>query len=140
MCQEEYDGLSFADYPVRKGWQDPNTETINLSQSPQEDQSAFLQTWLYFGMLTEVLGFPLKTQDFVEDKQVTTKRLPEYTHRWREQLLSMPETRRRERYAIAQGCLMKARDNCLRLLDESKPECPLTPEIRLTIRILGERH
>lgn len=138
LCQEEYDGLAFSDYPVRKGWQDAHSRALDLSRRSRDDQSAFLQTWLFFGMLTEVFGVPVSTQDFVKDDQVTTERLSEYTLRWHERLLSMSGARRQECHITAQQCLRTVRDHCLTLLDETTSDCPLNPEIRLSVRILGE--
>lgn len=77
-------------------------------------------------------------EDFVQDDQVTTKRLLEYTLQWYERLLSMPEDCRQECHMRAQQCLWKVRDYCFTLLDETKPDSPLTPEVRLSILILGE--
>jgi hypothetical protein len=138
LCEENYDGLAFSDYPLRKGWQDANSSVIKFDQHSQEEQSAFLQTWLFFGMLVEVLGVPVVMEDFVQDNQVTTRRLSEYTLQWYERLLSMSEDRRQECHMRAQQCLIKVRGYCLILLDETTPDCPLTPEVRLSIRILGE--
>src|SRR5271170_1556226 len=138
FCQENYDGLAFSDYPLRKGWQDTNSSAINFAQRSQEEYSAFLQTWLFFGMLVEVLGVSVAMEDFVQDNQVTTRRLSKYTLQWYERLLHMSEDCRQECHRRAQQCLMKARDYCFTLLDETKPDCPLSPEVRLSIRILGE--
>lgn len=138
LCQENYDGLAFSDYPLRKGWQDTNSSAINFAQRSQEEQSAFLQTWLFFGMLVEVLGVSVAMEDFVQNNQVTTRRLSKYTLQWYERLLYMSEDCRQECHRRAQQCLIKARDYCFTLLDETKPDCALSPEVRLSIRILGE--
>src|SRR6266699_2791867 len=138
LCHEEYDGLPFAEYPERKGWQGLHERVIHLSQCSRDDESAFFQTWLFFGMLNQVLGVPVPTRDFVEGDEITTRRLSEYTRRWYESLFSMSEARRQECHMTAQHCLIKVRGYCLTLLDETKPDCPLTQEIRLSIRILGE--
>lgn len=115
--------MTDSDYPVRKGWQDTHS------------QSAFLQTWLFCGMLAEVLGVPVSTQNFAKDSQATTKRLSVRSH---EQLLSIFGARRQECHMTAQRCLTTVRDHCLTPLDETTQDCPLNPEIRLSIRILGK--
>ena len=138
LCRESYDGLSFSEYPVRKGWQSVESDTIEFDQRSPDESSAFLQTWLFFGMLMDVLDIPVALKDFIQDGYVTTKRLSQYTYQWYERLSSMSEEYRQDHHPRAQRCLMKVRDCCFTLLDESKPNCPLTSEICLSIRILGE--
>lgn len=42
-------------------------------------------------MLVEVLGVPVAMEGFVQDSEMTTRRLPDYTFQWYARLLSMPE-------------------------------------------------
>lgn len=120
LGQEEYDGLGFVDYPVRKGFQDANDKTINLSRRSLSDQSAFLQTWLSFGLLTEVLEISVDMQDFVKDGLVTTKQLPDYISQWYDRVVKMTDAARQESHLKAQQCLMRVRVHCLTLIDEAK--------------------
>ncbi|EON67696.1 hypothetical protein W97_06839 [Coniosporium apollinis CBS 100218] len=70
-----YDGGPFADYPARHGWQlsirDGKFSITRNGESPTRDATAaFLQTWLYFGLLSEALGCfwkPEMQQLFVEE-------------------------------------------------------------------------
>jgi hypothetical protein len=138
FCSEPYDGLGFADYPFRKGWTTTSRGRLRLEQRSRNDQAAFLQTWLFFGMLEEVIGFRVDVQDFVEGGYITTSRLQNYIRRWYDNLREMSEAERKASFQRMQGCLKEARSHCMIDLDEMKDDCPLTPEVRLSIRILGE--
>jgi hypothetical protein len=58
LCKEEYDREGFSGYPLRQGWD--KTKILAQgdfgSERPLKDIQSFLQTWLYFGLLSEVLG------------------------------------------------------------------------------------
>lgn len=142
LCEEEYDGLGFADFPTRKGWHDSSDlapTAIRLSGRSAQEQSSFFQTWLFFGMLAEVLCVPIASHDFVDDGFVTTKRLPKHTFEWYNRLLAMRDDCRRKSLATSERCLLAARVRCFGLLDETqRPDCLVTAEIRLSISILGE--
>ena len=77
-------------------------------------------------------------QDFVQDSHVKSTCLPEYTLEWYNRVLFMSHEERQECHLKAQRCLTKVRSHCLTLLNEQTDGCPLTPEVRLPIRILGE--
>lgn len=78
LCQERYDGGPFLGYPQRKGL--PNLEVdgtfpLNpilssasqklLAAMPPAELQSFLQNWLFFGLLSEVLGDLYRHEDFV---------------------------------------------------------------------------
>ena len=78
LCEEKYDGLSFLDYPRRLGW--PNLENTGeyrqtatlsianmqlLAATPPAKLEPFLQNWLFFGLLNEVLGELYRHDDFL---------------------------------------------------------------------------
>ena len=78
LCEEKYDGLSFLEYPRRLGW--PNLEntgrfrqtatlsianTKHLAATPPAKLEPFLQNWLFFGLLNEVLGELYRHEDFL---------------------------------------------------------------------------
>ena len=74
LCKdvESYDGQGLRDFPVRAGW---TTSSIDTSDSGR------VQSWLYFGLLTEIFGESLESNDFIEttiDGQqfVVTRKLP----------------------------------------------------------------
>ena len=68
-----YDNAGFDGYPQRMGWDFEKQEFHCFfspgGRTPQRAQ-AFLQSWLFFGMLSEVLGvcgIELKIDDFICD-------------------------------------------------------------------------
>ena len=78
LCQERYDGGPFLDYPNRSGLPDINTSgndrlTAHLSSVSRRfletalpaALEAFLQNWLFFGLLNEVLGDLYRHEDFI---------------------------------------------------------------------------
>ncbi|KAF2472203.1 uncharacterized protein BDR25DRAFT_313370 [Lindgomyces ingoldianus] len=142
LGNEEYDGLGFADFPVRKKWQDASDatpDTIRLAGRSAQEQSSFFQAWLFFGMLTEVLSVEIAIQDFVVDGFVTTKRLPHYTSAWYKNVHAMSDDQRHDCFMRSERNLLAARVCRFSLLDKSqRPDCLVTPEIRLSISILGE--
>ena len=68
FCTDHYDGGPFLQYLDRTGW---TTSQIldalqhqNLDRS-KEDVQALLQTWFFFGLLTDVFGIQIEISDFV---------------------------------------------------------------------------
>jgi hypothetical protein len=70
VCHERYDGLPFLSYPVRKGkvnadaWSNPTEyhHYKRVNPTSTRDQESFIQTWLYFGLIAELLS--ANSQDF----------------------------------------------------------------------------
>ncbi|KAI9776887.1 MAG: hypothetical protein M1839_009335 [Geoglossum umbratile] len=97
VCKEGYDDRGFSGYPERRGW---NTDLFLRGIFRQdlkswEDTASFLQEWLYFGMLTEFLGFALKVDDFIrraEDGRcvITTALLFQYLDTWQRSFQRLP--------------------------------------------------
>ncbi|KGO67578.1 Heterokaryon incompatibility [Penicillium italicum] len=56
LSHEPYDGEDFPKYPERAGWDIDRLLAGDFSQHPAEPTGAFLQNWLYFGVLWEVFG------------------------------------------------------------------------------------
>lgn len=89
----EYDGGDFMTYPQRQGWTESNlmgTPDFGPCRTPEQVE-AFFQSWLYFGMLTSVLGVAgirFKTQDLIryDDQQkqkiLDTSILPTIIQSW----------------------------------------------------------
>lgn len=73
VCQEEYDGGPFLTYPLRKGraYMVPAVGHVSymghelLHPTPASELEPFLQTWLFFGLLQEILGELYNHDDFV---------------------------------------------------------------------------
>src|SRR5580698_1881728 len=62
VCWERYDGLPFLGFPERKGYSKSaqileNFEAYeNLHPMPVAEQQSFFQTWLFFGLLSELFS------------------------------------------------------------------------------------
>ena len=78
LCQNKYDEGPFLDYPQRSGLPDLKIEwTLRLNPSlshakeqflaavPRAELEPFLQNWLFFGLLNEVLGDLYRHEDFI---------------------------------------------------------------------------
>ena len=73
VCREAYDGGPFLTYPVRKKEFNAlanetgifNTDINGVISKPIAELEAFIQTWLFFGLLTEVFGDLFTTSQYV---------------------------------------------------------------------------
>lgn len=104
LCEDRYDGGSFLEYPRRLGL--PNFEDVGsrvnphlstthmqfLAAMPPAELQPFLQKWLFFGLLHELLGDLYRYEDFVtgspndenEWTVVTTAKLVSRLEEWGE--------------------------------------------------------
>lgn len=103
LCRTEYDKKSFVEYPQRMGL--PNLEDVGeyrfastLSEAnkhllvgmPPSELEPFLQNWLFFGLLSEILGDLYRHEDFItsisereaEKVVITTAKLVPQLERW----------------------------------------------------------
>lgn len=85
IADSDYDGLNLAGYPSRRGFDLDRLLKGNFQISSSDQIAAFLQTWLYFGLMHAILGVKLKTADFVRTdesgkKWLTTEKLPKFLH------------------------------------------------------------
>lgn len=63
-----YDGQGFADFPLRCGYSisEGGTTPINDDHHDGTSYCALLQSWLWFGLLQEVLQTAISRQDFIQ--------------------------------------------------------------------------
>ena len=64
----EYDGQGLSGFPERKGFvveREGYLTFSELRQRPAHFAVAFVQAWLYFGLLQEVLGEAFSREDFI---------------------------------------------------------------------------
>lgn len=67
FCQQEYDRGDFLTYPERMGWVDEGDTWLDLSAWCDADEAtAFLQQWLFFGLLHEFFGDSADFSAFIE--------------------------------------------------------------------------
>jgi hypothetical protein len=81
----EYDGLDFAGYPARRGFDIEGLLKGDFKATSSDQVASFLQTWLFFGLMCEILGVKLGTAYFVRtdeygNKWITTEKLPRALH------------------------------------------------------------
>jgi hypothetical protein len=105
-CQ--YDGDGLREFPFRQGWRLAGQEgysgpsvfldRIDGGQKSTNQKTSFIQAWLFFGLLIEVLqivGVEIDTRmlvDETDDAQVlvSTKQLPRCIAEWRDRELRLP--------------------------------------------------
>ncbi|EPS37778.1 hypothetical protein H072_8462 [Dactylellina haptotyla CBS 200.50] len=54
LCTYDYDGGDFATYPERKGFDKYQLLVGNFGEHPKDKTVAFLQSWLFFGLFSDV--------------------------------------------------------------------------------------
>ena len=140
----EYDGQEFKGYPARQHWDLGKLLAGDLQGRTIADAGRFLQTWLYFGMIHEVLGVEMLMNDFVrvgrsQHRFVTTHKLQEYLRTWKsrvdqEKELDLGALANRNQRAVA--CLTYAY-NVWFTFDEKEKDRLVGPQIGLSIHILA---
>jgi len=94
LCTEPYtpDG-AWINYPEKHGIPLEHLREAKYGRYSSEIMMPFLQNWLYFGVIQELLPFKVELKHFVIKKGklrvVSTRKLPEYLERWRENSKSL---------------------------------------------------
>ncbi len=156
LSKEPYDDGPLLIYPMRQRWLedlecrklwDPD-DSFRLYGRPEqiptirrriEQATAFLQCWLYFGLLKAILGVHVREEDFIrkeEDGQplITTEKLMDYADAFAENLAGLSTSALRKRAKKIDLCLSKARA----VFGFICASCSITPSILLSIGTLGE--
>ena len=142
----EYDGQEFTGYPTRQNWDLEKLQAGDLQGRTTAEAGSFLQTWLYFGMMQEVLGIEILTTDFVrvsdsQERFVTTHKLQEYLQTWRLQIdqekTSGPVEVTITRNKRAVACLTHAYNVWFNFDDYGVRDRWVSPDIGLSIHILA---
>lgn len=76
-----YDGKGFSSFPARSGFDRKRLLHGDFSQHTAAQTASFLQAWLYFGLLSTVLGPSFSQADFIHDDEeygrtIITRNLP----------------------------------------------------------------
>ena len=111
---ERYDRLGFLDYPLRRGWELVRLLEGDFADNPPEKTASFLQSWLYFGLLIDVLGREVSEEDYITTESdgrllVTTHRLQGDIIAWRARQEFIDEHERRKHSDWVDRCLGVAR-------------------------------
>ncbi|KAJ5374177.1 hypothetical protein N7517_006183 [Penicillium concentricum] len=156
LSSEPYDGIDFSTYPERAGWDITRLLAGDFSQHPAEPTGAFLQNWLYFGVLWEVFGPIIKgaKNNYVKPQEdtaygiITVASLEDQI----EQLCSLVGSMVQGGDDISREMIGHRIVKCLTTVsgfcrlatceDDSRPGFavwPLSPEVDLSIRTLSQR-
>lgn len=144
LSSEAYDGGQFLTYPSRRGWNDRRLFIGDFMEHDPATTATFLQDWLYFGVLVEVLGEDATKSAFTDTGFVSTVHLEEliYKRLWHiRELIRQNDKRYRSMIRRAELCLRHVSYYCcLASADEHATiHWPLTEELDLSIRLLGQR-
>ncbi|KAL6884465.1 hypothetical protein GGI43DRAFT_322630 [Trichoderma evansii] len=122
LCEnEKYDCQEFSNYPCRSGWQldyiegKPRLDRADGSGSSVLEREVVLQAWLFFGLLSNILGISgltLEIDDLIIERSgrkiLSTHRLPLYLRRWHEAELKFSEETRQAHLQETLACLDEA--------------------------------
>lgn len=136
-----YGGGPFQTYPVRKGILRVDLYRRSNLSKPREHVVAFLQSWLWFGLLTEAFRREIRVEDFVatklDGKQIlTTEKLPAITIEWIKHIRSLEDGEKHLRFSDIRAILSEAR-SVLTYLPVYSPEL-LRPELSMSFASVGE--
>ena len=109
MCEKAYDGGPFLTYPVRDNRSEiipdagqaggnPLREHERLHPTPNKEFEAFCQTWLFFGLINEVLGNICQSADFVrpdevgDGRTISTSRFVRWSNKYESEAMAPEET------------------------------------------------
>ena len=101
VCKKPYDGGPFLTYSIREGKPDITPDEAGIPDTvlpfwqhekrhptPNKDFEAFCQTWLFFGLINELLGNICKSADFVrldkagDNRVISTSQLAGLVEQW----------------------------------------------------------
>jgi hypothetical protein len=92
--ESEYDNLDFAGYPRRSKIDIDLLLVGDFQGFSSRRLAAFLQTWLFFGLMHEILSMDIQTKEFIRTNKsgqiwITTEKLPGYLQAFRRQVLEI---------------------------------------------------
>lgn len=140
VCTEEYDGGPIETYPKRR-----RERSQQRADTPNGDVSSFVQTWLFFGMLTTIFGRKVNIGEWtctLGDPHrivVTTKELSRAAPRWIDEHRAMDEQSSQRRILEIKAALLfvsRLIGSLYSMAENSR--CGLDRTIILSIELLGE--
>ena len=140
-----YDGLSFAEYPLREGWDKAlfvRSDFTNNGSRTVEEAAAFLQTWLYFGTIHEVLGDVTAAYVWMNENgpMISTLDLPVHLQMWKGRVDGMDADDKQHDLQRVLSCLLEV-DLLVGQFNRSGgfvDSWPLDPVISLSVLVLLE--
>ena len=91
----EYDGEGLSTFPARKGLVMTNSGKLTLAslqRNPARYAVGFVQAWLYFGLLNEILYSSYHEEDWIVDGRISSGRLPAVVSARHKRILEMGVT------------------------------------------------
>jgi hypothetical protein len=144
---EVFDNESFFGFPRRRGW-DKVLKSHDYTNVDVGGFASFLQAWLFFGLLAEILtGVKLNTADFIRKSShgrqyITTEKLKWYLQQWRDGTKDIPRKEQSQRMIRMELALDEARTLVSQFCSvkdaDDKSVWPIDPLISLSFMILGE--
>ncbi|KAI0376966.1 hypothetical protein F5Y04DRAFT_194439 [Hypomontagnella monticulosa] len=147
-----YEGNDFDAYPSRQGWDKTRLFAGDFSQHPADRTAAFLQNWLYFGVLSEVLGDLGSKANYsqpwppLENGRVATQHLDDHLSSCMDNLIQIwkvgPQASQRRLYKL-ERMLKQVSLFCCRMTVPEETDWagrhtwPLPSEVDFSIRVLG---
>jgi hypothetical protein len=156
VVQSPYDGKGFHSFPERSGWKladNGNWRNIRVAERPfadrkEGDLDAFLQSWLFFGVLMEVFGLDthVTLEDFIFQNNygawyITTKKLPIYIESWEARIKEQPfeyATHLMKAQLVLDEAYSLVSKYCSVTDPDRKPFWDINPTLALSFMILGE--
>ncbi|KAI9793754.1 MAG: hypothetical protein M1835_007060 [Candelina submexicana] len=139
VCETEYDGgtdyssEAFRTYPKRAGWHDflyHLWDNPNTADELNPRVIGFLQTWLFFGLLSSVIQSKVKVEDFTRTANpsgprfLSCRALPGLIRTWKHQIEALQPSRRGQWQIDAYECLKHVRETNIlarwKFFDEAK--------------------
>ncbi|KAL9071181.1 MAG: hypothetical protein Q9161_004358 [Pseudevernia consocians] len=151
LCNEPYDvNIPFLEYPRRKGrpWMTPKvgeapyTNHEKLFPTPSRDLESFFQTWLFFGLLAELLAELFNHDRFMSKSErdgspvISTKQLQPLTEQRFESLKALNKPMQKGIYLHAVQCI----DLTTRILPVAAPDfkSAVKTSIASVVELLGD--
>lgn len=115
----EYQGGPFQGYPERCGIPSRGYHETFWNDVPSESAAPVLQSWLFFGLLEEVLEDKVRIEDFTYEengeKYLTTRRLPGRIEKWVQAVSTTDPDIKLARYKILRECQDIAQQTLLKV-------------------------
>jgi hypothetical protein len=70
VARENYDGGNLESYPQRMGWSDADVTGSDGCAKSKDERASFIQTWLFFGLLSKIFGNDFKQDDWITHTDV----------------------------------------------------------------------
>ena len=136
----------FFGYPTSYGWDALKLLKGDYQGRKRRDGLSFLQSWLFFGFLQEVLGVQINKHDFVYEENsqrfITTSLLPRYLGEWKDRV-QKDKVDAKNRKRFLDTILIKVNDLVSRWFageqeNHSSHDLDFGSEILFSVCVLGE--